>query len=89
MHRDPVLCTATAGEPLHPRSNIGNSRSLTEGRNEVISTTTRMLHGVTPLSEKHYWSSRRKRTLKTPTAGVQVIKIITKNNSSCVNLNMQ
>jgi hypothetical protein len=44
VHRDPLLLTATAGEPLHPTKEW--DLQLSEERKEVISTTTRTLQGV-------------------------------------------
>jgi hypothetical protein len=37
----------TAGEPLYPPSNSGNSSPFTEGRKKVVSITGRSLQGVT------------------------------------------
>jgi hypothetical protein len=72
------------GEPL---CKSRNSSPFTEGRKEVIGTTTRILQmgNISSIS----LSEEKNKNLKTPTTGAQGIKPITKNNSRCINLNTE
>jgi hypothetical protein len=74
-----------------PPSKSGNNNSLTEGRKEVICTTTRTLQGVTfpayPFLRKTAGALGEKtQNLNT---GAQGIKTLIQNNSSCINLNAE
>jgi hypothetical protein len=75
-----------------PPFKSGNTSPLTEGRKDVVGTTTRTLQRVTYSA---YPSSgtllelQEETNLKTPTTGAQVINTITKNNSRCVNINAE
>jgi hypothetical protein len=73
-----------------PPSKSRSSSLLTKGRKEVISTRT--LQGITfPAypSLRNTSGAPGEKVFKTPTTGAQEIKIITKNNSRCVNLNTE
>jgi hypothetical protein len=74
-------------------SKSQNSSPLTEWRKKkVICITTRTLQGV---RFPAYPSLRKtpgapgEKNLKNPTTGVQGIKTLTQNNSSCINLNTE
>jgi hypothetical protein len=92
VHRDSTLPTVAAGEPLCPHQRAetpaphlmvkrGNwHHNKNPARGNIYNTN---------LSEEHYWSSRRKKNLKTPTTEAQEIKTIIKNNPRCINLNAE
>jgi hypothetical protein len=95
--RRPYLHSAQRPSALHcdcrrahkAPSKGRNSSHLTEGRKEIISTTTRTLHGVT---YSLYLSLRNiarvtGEKIQNLNYGAQVIKILTKSNSRCMNLN--
>jgi hypothetical protein len=73
-----------------PSSKSWNFSPLTEKRNN-LQHNKNPARGNTfsiPLSEEYCWSSRRKKP-KTTTTQAEGIKILTKNNSRCINLNTE
>jgi hypothetical protein len=62
-------------ESPYTPSKSGNSSPLTEGRKEVLGTTTRTLKRVTypvyPLPEEHCWGSSRKKIQNTNYRGTR------------------
>jgi hypothetical protein len=82
VHRDPELPTATVEELLHPHQRVGTPAPSPRGERGNWHHNKNPARGnisSIPLSEEHYWSSRRKKkTLKTSTTGAQEIKILTK-----------
>jgi hypothetical protein len=72
-----------------PPSKSGNLSLLTEGRKDLICTTTRTLEGATfPAyqSLRKLLEFQEKKT-QNPKHRDTGIKILTKNNSRCINLN--
>jgi hypothetical protein len=69
VHRDPVISTATAGEPL---ASIKEQELQPPHRGEKRGSwyhkknPTRGNISSIPLSEEHCWCSRKKNNLKTP-----------------------
>jgi hypothetical protein len=77
-------CAPTKEQELQP---------LTEGKKEAIVTTKITQKGVTYAAYPYLRNSDRgpggKKNPQKPTTGTQEIKRITKNNSRCINLNVE